>query len=318
MALKDKRIVDPVLTNLAIGYSNAELIGEVLMPYVNIDKEGGKVPKFGRDHFRVYNTERALRASSNRVNPSDPTGVDVVLTEHDLEYPVDYREQAEAMWDAKAHAAFSVTEGIQLRREKKIADLAQNPSNYPTGSKAAVSGSDSIEDPSSDPETMVSDYKAAVRARIVREPNTMVLGYTMARWMRRHPKLKAIISTNRTRLLTLADLAQIFEVPRVVVGTAIYDTDAGVQTDIWGATMVMAYVPNAPSAATQGGMLPTPGAGRSVYEPSYGYTLRRKGMPMVDTYTEGGGKIEIVRATDIFEPALLGAEAGFLLTDAGA
>ena len=53
-----------------------------------------------------------------------------------------------------------------------------------------------------------------------------------------------------------------------------------------------------------------------MYEPSFGYTLRKTGQPVVDTRTEDG-KLELVRNTDIFTPFLLGADAGYLITDAG-
>jgi hypothetical protein len=38
-------------------------------------------------------TERAIRARSNVMTPDDIDSIDVVLREHDLAYPVDYREQ---------------------------------------------------------------------------------------------------------------------------------------------------------------------------------------------------------------------------------
>ncbi len=41
MSLADTRIQDPVLTQLAQGYYNAELAGESLFPAVEIYKEGG-------------------------------------------------------------------------------------------------------------------------------------------------------------------------------------------------------------------------------------------------------------------------------------
>ena len=69
--LSNLRVVDPVLTNLSVGYSNADLVGDVLFPFVPVDKEGGKIPKFGKEAFKIYNTERALRARSNRINPED-------------------------------------------------------------------------------------------------------------------------------------------------------------------------------------------------------------------------------------------------------
>lgn len=52
--LSKLRVVDPVLSALALGYSNAAFIGDQLLPFVNLDKEGGKIPRFGKDAFKVY------------------------------------------------------------------------------------------------------------------------------------------------------------------------------------------------------------------------------------------------------------------------
>ena len=192
--LSKLRVVDPVLTNLATGYTNEQFVGDQLMPFVLVDKEGGKILLFGKEHFKVYSTERALRAKSNRINPEDIDGRDIVLDEHDLEWPIDYREDAEAAFPMQAFATDRVTEGLRLRHEKMVADLVQNPANYPLGNKIALSGSSKFSDPDSDPEGVNDDAKAAVRAKIVKEPNTLAIGYQTWRALKRHPKLKAILS----------------------------------------------------------------------------------------------------------------------------
>lgn len=307
--LSKLRVVDPVLSALALGYSNTEFIGDQLLPFVTLDKEGGKIPRFGKDVFRLYATERALRAKSNRINPEDVDGIDISLDEHDLEYPIDYREDAEAAFPLQAHATNRVVEGIRLRHEAMVASITQNPANYPTGSKIALSGSAVFTDPNSDPEGVVDEAKAAVRNKIVKEPNTMVIGYKAWRALKRHPKLKAILSDTRSRLVQIADLREIFEIENIVVGKGIYSTDNGVVTDLWGGNLVLAYVPKAAPAVA--GDAPV----RSAYEPSFGYTLRKKGNPVVDTRTEDG-KLEIIRNTDIFRPYMLGAEAGYLVQGA--
>ena len=137
----------------------------------------------------------------------------------------------------------------------------------------------------------------------------MVIGYKAWRALKRHPKLRAILSDTRPRLVQLADMREIFEIENIVVGKGIYSTDAGVTTDLWGGNLVLAYVPKGVPAVA--GDAPV----RSVYEPSFGYTLRKKGNPVVDTRTEDG-KLEIVRNTDIFRPYMLGAEAGYLVSGA--
>ncbi|MBC7215682.1 MAG: hypothetical protein H5U28_10840 [Burkholderiaceae bacterium] len=304
--LSKLRIVDPVLTNLAIGYSNDQFVGDALMPFVLVDKEGGKIPVFGKEHFKLYATERALRAKSNRISPEDIGAIDIALDEHDLEYPIDYREDAESAFPLQARATAVVTEGIRLRHEVMVATLAQNPASYPTGNKIALSGTSQFTDTTnSDPEGVITDAKAAVRAKIVREPNTMVIGYAAWMALKKHPKLRAILSDTRQRVLQLADLRDIFEIPNIFVGRAVTANDAGVVSDVWGDNIVLAYVPQ------------TTMAQRSPYEPSYGYTLRRRGQPVVDTRTEDG-KIELIRNTDIFRPYLLGAEAGYLISNTNA
>jgi hypothetical protein len=303
--LSKLRIVDPVLTSLATGYTNEQFVGDQLMPFVLVDKEGGKIPLFGKEHFKVYSTERALRAKSNRINPEDIGEVDVALDEHDLEYPIDYREDAESAFPLQARATNTVVEGIRLRHEKMVADLVQNPASYATGNKLALSGTSCFDNAASDPEGVVQDARAAVRAKVVKEPNTLVIGYSAWRVLKRHPQLKAILSTQRSRLVQLADLQEIFEIPNIVVGRAVMANDAGVTSDIWGDNLVLAYVPGAG------------GGQRSPYEPSFGYTLRKRGNPVVDTRTEDG-KLELIRNTDIFRPFLLGADAGYLVSNTNA
>jgi hypothetical protein len=306
--LSKLRVVDPVLSGLATGYSNAEFVGAYLLPFAMVDSEGGKIPTFGKDAFQIYATERALRAKSNRIVPEDMDGVTVALTEHDLEYPIDYREESEAAFPLQQHATFRVTEGIRLRHEKLVADLVQDPAQYAASNKLALGAGEEFDDPDSDPEGVVDDAKAAVRNATAREPNTMVIGYKPWRALKRHPKLKAILSDTRPRLVQIEDLKQIFEVENIVVGKGIYKSDAGAMTDLWGRTITMAYVPKGTPNAKTGQRV------QSVYEPAFGYTVR-KGTAVVDTRTEDG-KLEIVRSTEIFKPYLLGADAGFLISNA--
>jgi hypothetical protein len=300
--LSKLRVVDPVLTNLATGYTNAQLVGDQLMPFVLVDKEGGKIPLFGKEHFKAYSTERALRAKSNRINPEDIGEVDVALDEHDLEYPIDYREDAESAFPLQARATNTVVEGIRLRHELKVAEMTQNAGNYAAGNKITLSGTSQFSHIDSDPEGVISDAKAAVRAKVVKEPNTMVIGYAAWRAMKRNKQLKAILSDTRSRLVQLADLREIFEIENIVIGKSVWANDAGTTVDVWGDNIVLAYVPGAG------------GGERSPYEPSFGYTLRKRGNPVVDTRTEDG-KLEVIRNTDIFRPYLLGADAGYLISD---
>jgi hypothetical protein len=52
-----------------------------------------------------------------------------------------------------------------------------------------------------------------------------------------------------------------------------------------------------------------------MYEPSYGYTFRKKNKPVVDTYVTNGGKVQLIRNTDLFDLKIVGADAGYLVTN---
>ena len=51
--LSEKRVVDPVLTNIARGYTNNAYVGSLLFPDVPVEKEGGKIPQFTKEAFKI-------------------------------------------------------------------------------------------------------------------------------------------------------------------------------------------------------------------------------------------------------------------------
>lgn len=302
------RVVDPVLTTLARGYSNAQLVAVALFPFAVVEKEAGKIPQFGKEAFKIYNTERALRAKSNRISPEGTSMIDFVCDEHDLEYPVDYRESEESMFPLEEHATMVVTEGIRLRHEKKCADLAQAAANYPTGNKVTLSGTSQWTDyTNSDPIAVIEAAKEAVRSKTGKRPNTMIIGALTYKALKNHPKLLERIKYSMTGVVTIDLMKQIFGIPNIFVGESVYASDAGTFSDIWADNCILAYVPGAPQSGE-----------RTPYDPSFAYTLRKRGKPEVDKRDEEGGKLRLIRNTDIFVPKIVGAEAGYLISDTNA
>ena len=304
--LANERIVDPVLTNLAREYQNAALVGTKLLPFVPVDKEAGRVPVFGKDAFRIYNTVRAIRAASNRINPDGLSSVEYVTQEHDLEYPIDYRETNEAAVDIQAYGARVTKNAVMLRLEKMIADTVLNANTYPTGNKITLSGTDQWTDKSnSHPIDVIFAGKDAVRGKIGLYPNVVVFGAAAWRSFREHPDVLDKIKYSMKGILTTDLAAEILEVNAVFVGAAVYEDTDGTFKDVWSDSVVLAYVSEVPAG------------NRTQYDPSFGYTLRVKGYPFVDKYDEKK-KLLIVRYTDNFVPKVLGAEAGYLIADTNA
>jgi len=138
--LEDLRI-NAYLSEVARGYTNSAFIAEALFPTIESELEKVDIFEFNKEAFQVYNTERAIRADSNVISPKGFGKKTATLTEHDLAYPLDYREEEESKKvKLQLHATNVVTEGLRLKQEKLCAELVQNPANYPTGNKIALSG----------------------------------------------------------------------------------------------------------------------------------------------------------------------------------
>lgn len=304
--MQNLRIVDPVLTALAAGYINEEFIADAILPRVTVAKEGGKVPLFGKAQFVEHRTERAIRAASNVRDPEGVTTKDFVLTEYDIATRLDYREKQESDFQLEAIETANTMEILRLGHELRVAALVQDTATYAAGNTITLAGTAQFTDPASDPLGVVLDGKAAVRSQIVREPNVMVMGYETYRALRRHPQLVGLLSTNKDRVLTLDDLKRFFEVDSIVVGKAVSSPDGNTVTDIWGDNVALIY-----TAREADGQ-------RSYRVPSFGYTLVKQGWPQVDKYTESGGKLEYLRATEINDPFVLAPGAGYLIKNTNA
>ena len=304
--LQQLRIVDAVLTNLAAGYINDEFIADSILPRVPVTKEGGKVPLFGKAQFIEHRTERAIRGATNVRDPEGVKTLDYVLTEYDIATRLDYREKQEADFQIDAVETANTMEILRLGHELRVARKVQNPATYAPGNTITLAGADQFTNPASDPLGVVLDAKAAVRSQIVREPNTLWMGYSTYLTLLRHPQLVGLLSTNKDRILTDDELKRFLRVDNLVVGKAVTSTDGETVTDIWGDNIGLTY-----TAREVDGQ-------RSYRVPSFGYTLVKQGWPQVDRYQESGGKVEFIRATEINDAFVLSKGAGFLISNTNA
>lgn len=300
--LETLRVVDPILTNIARGYSNNEYIGTKLLPVVQVDKEGGKIPIFGKEAFRVYDTKRAIKADSNKADIEGFQTISYATTEYDLAIPLDYREIKESMLDIEKNATIRATEALKLGLEKQIADMVQNASLYPDTNKETLINNQ-FNDSGVDPIEIIESKKNALRAIIGKRPNVMVMGAVVFDYLKSHAKLIERIKYSSLGVVTLDLMKQLFGIPNILVGESIYSEDGSTFTDLWGDNVILAYLSN-----------PT-GIASTPYEPCFGYTLQLKGNPYVDTYEESGGKVKIIRATDNYDVKIVGIESAYLLKD---
>lgn len=299
------RVVDPVLSEVARGYQNGQMVGNKLFPVVPVGQRGGKVLTFGKESFKLYATGRAPGANTKRVQ-FGYEGADFALKQDALEgvLPFENMEEANAVpgIDLASGTVTGVQDIIFLGREYEQAAIARNAAAYGVNNKVTLSGTDQFSDPASKPSVVVKDAIEAVRAQTGKRPNIAVIGAAVFAALQENPAILDRIKYTGRDSITTAMLAALWGVQEVAVGDAIYDNN-GTMTDVWGNDIVIAFTQVA-GVANRG-------------LPSYGYTYRLRGYPMVEQpYYDRNSKSWVYPVTDEARPVLAGADAGFLIKEA--
>ncbi len=303
------RVVDPILSTVAQGYQNSELIFPVLFPIVPVGQRGGKIIQFGREDFRLYNTARAPGAATRRIDIGY-SGASFALADYSLEgkVPFELMQEANAVpgIDLGRVAVMKVQNVIQLGNEINAAAIATAAASYQAANKATLAGTSQwseqtsgVSNPSKDIQTAIE----AVRASVGKRANTVVLGPKVWAALKTHPLIVDRIKYTGRDSITLDMLANLWDVKRVVVGDAIYEDAAGVIQDVWGKYVVVAYTDI--SGVSDAGL------------PSYGYTYRLGGYPLVEVpYQDRNAKSWIYPVTDSLAPVAASINAGYLISAA--
>ena len=300
--LKQLRVEDPVLTKVAQGYTNAQFIGTQIFPVVPTAKEGGKIPQFGKESFKIYNTLRSIRSKRSRVDLGYGA-IEYALAEHSVEIPVDDREKEEATKpiQPEINATKAAMDIILLGHEHLAGTLAQDEDTYEADHVVTLAGGDQWSDhDNSDPINDIEEGKEKIRESIARRPNLLVLGAKVYAALKHHPKLVGRIKYSQKGVVTPQLMATLFDVDEVLIGEAVYADDDGKFHDIWGKNAMLFWVPKAVALGT----------------PAFGYTLRKEGRPKVFKYRDESVNSDIVVAEDIYTVKVTGPLAGYLIKNA--
>lgn len=302
------RVIDPILTTVAQGYQNAEFVGMSLFPSVPVGQRGGKIITFGKEDFALYATARAPGAGTKRIQ-FGYSGAAYALEQHALEglVPFEIMQEAAAVpgIDLGRGAIVKVQNTIGLRLEYAQAVLATTAGNYAASNKVTLAGVDQWSDYSgtSDPVDDIEVAKEAIRAKVGKRGNTVVMGAAVFAKLRQHPKIIDRIKYTSRDSATPELLAALFGVKRVLVGDAVYADAAGNFVDVWGKFCVVAYTDLATLA--------------DMGTPSYGYTYRLNGFPTVEQpYEDRNAKSWIYPVTDEVSPVIAAALGGYLISGA--
>ena len=240
--------VDPVLTNVAIGYQNDRYIAEELFPSIPVKLQSGKHFIYDQGRFRLNQTKRSSGANSQEVQLKLTTGLPYYCEDHSLKQFVSDEDvdNSQTPTDPFTDATENVMDMHLVARESEVASIVTSTANLTQNT--TLSGTSQWSDYSnSDPFSDIETGKQTVHAAIHQTPNILVMGKQAWDKLKLHPALIERIKYTGKGPLTTDMVASLFEVDRILVGGAAKNTAKEGQTDstsyIWGKDAVLLYKP---------------------------------------------------------------------------
>jgi hypothetical protein len=300
--LPSVRLIDPVLTTVALGYSNPMFVGGLLFPRVPVNISGGQILQFGKEAFMAYNARRAPGGTTKRIE-FGYLGAHYALEEDAIETKVPRENLRDAAVvpgiDLGTRAVNIGMRVISLSLEVEQAGIALNAANFDVNHKIALSGTTKWSNAAANPVSQIDGYKENIRGTVGVYPNKLVLSPQAFVALKNNPFVTARFQYLTAEAITEDMLAGLFNLEKVVVGKAIQSDDLGNFTDVWGNNAFLAYAPDNP-----GGL----------EEPSFGYTYTMMGHPLVEPpYWDNGTKSWIYGETMERVPVITAPAAGFLI-----
>lgn len=315
MALNVKRIneiqltPDPLLTELAQRYENADFISTFLLPTTMVRKDTGKIPVYGNENMRIHDSKRALRAPVKEMPIDNFSFKEFKLDNYGLEATMDYKEieATSDFLDLENYSINTVMQSILLAREYDAVKLVTDSNTYSSSHHIGLTSGDYFNDSASDPLAIIRDGMETVRAKINKKPNVIVLSQSTFNALQAHPKITDLIKHTQIGVVTEDLIATILSTSdnkvTVKVGTGVYEDPAtGTNVDLWGDVVVMAY--NKQFSRVN-----------SIYDASFGKSLVQNGYPVATRSQDRNGILHYAAVLHSYKNYITQKDAGFLITD---
>lgn len=310
--LRDVR-ADVLLTNVLIGYHNAEYIADRVLPDVPVNDQSGYIPALVQsDWFRDAAELRAPGTKSRRGSFSTDLTATYFCHKYSWghEIPDDLRRNARDPFNLDEIGARFAMDKVYTKRERLFVTNFMTTSIWGTDKTGATDFTKFSDYGASKPLVVLTGYKDLVEAKIGREPNKLVIGKDVWSQLKWHPDVIDTIKHTQTAMMTQALFSALMEIEELLVGKAIQTTSAAGTAEasvtysrIWGKDGLFLYTPKT----------------ASLMEPSAGYTFSWNPVSGADGYIKRmrneENEIDIVEANSSFAQVKTVANAGLFMDE---
>lgn len=242
--------VSAYLSQISKMTRNAALIWQEIFPRWGVAKKKNKIPVYGAEHLMRANLRRAPKTESALATRHLGTAIEYdcqPYAAHDL-VGAEERANADPPIKAETDAAEFVTNIIDLMLEFEAYDLITTTTGYPSSSHYnTLSGGDQWSDfINSSPLEDIDTGKAQVWTASGKRANVILIPYTVALKLSRHPDVLEEKKYTDPNLLTLGGLPPVLKGLKVIEADAIYNTKIQGQTAVlsglWSDYVWIGYV----------------------------------------------------------------------------
>lgn len=332
--------VDPILTNLSVGFPDQQYYGLLLAPETPVNTQSGRYRVYDRSHWLVYRSRREPGTIANTIGGRKFSEDEFKTQEHALQSDVYWEEDqqlhsqgglANAVFggdlsiDPHAEANEDVVGALRLEHEQKVANLIRDTANYPANhvvtltAGAKTQWSDYTFATAGDVYSIVSDPVSNLRAaaqRIYldtgRYPNTFVIPFDAVGVIENHPRVVdrfknwSLSQPNAWQtLLSLPDQAPL----RVIVADSRVNQADNIDVaedivSLWGQDVWLGIVD------------PQPGQKTKTFMKTFAQIYPTGGTRPTERWQEVQRKTDVVRANWKYDLKIVSSVAGYLFKTA--
>lgn len=310
-------VVDPVLTAIAIGYSNpvSALIADEVLPRVPT-ASAFRYDKYGLEDFSAPNGKLGRRGATPRIEFAAEK-VDSSVEDYGWESSIPQTDEDDAAaqrsagytgYDPRVRATTGLAAIKQIAREKRVADIVFAPGTYAANRRIQLAGTSQLSDyTNSDP---VGVINAALDGTFIARPTHAVLSKYGWGKLRGNPRIVKSVKggISGDGMISREQFVELFELKGLLIGEGQLNASAPGQDvnigQVWGKHMALLHI--------------NPEGGPGGTAPTFGFTADCGG-PVAMTYFDTnvglkGG--EVIRVGERVREHVCAKDVGYFIQDA--
>jgi hypothetical protein len=326
--------VDPILTNLSVGFQDESLYGESIMPVTPVRTQSGRYNVFDRSDWLLYESRRQPGTVAHEIMGRRWSTDNFQTVEHSLQAPILDEERQQLLSqgglanpvfggaiqiDPEADATKLITRALLLGHEAKVSALVRNIANYPATNYVTLAGNYQWDQyvygtpgfPStvySDPVSDILKGMRTIKQLTGRWPNTLAIPSFGMPYIENHPR---IVERFKTFSLTMPDAFRLLTgfQGNIVVTDSLYNAANNIDatqniTYFWGKDVWLGIVD------------PTPGLAQHTFGKTFAQVYPDGTIRPTDRWREEGRKADIVRTSFKYDLKIVSSIAGYLIQNA--